>query len=152
VARYRAAGGGGVRGSRRPKTSPTATSASTVELIVRLQAPVRASLDAGPDTIAWHLRQHHELAVSQATISRIHPDRPRQVFTTRLAGGKGGRNALEAELRRLHVAQKNASPYHPRTCGKVEQFQQTMKNWLRAMWVEGGVGFSTSRPAGDPSG
>jgi transposase InsO family protein len=54
------------------------------------------------------------------------------VFTTRLAGGKGGRNALEAELRRLHVAQKNASPNHPTTCGKVERFQQTMKNWLRA--------------------
>ena len=54
------------------------------------------------------------------------------VFTTRLAGGKGGRNALEAELRRLHVTQKNASPNHPTTCGKVERFQQTMKHWLRA--------------------
>ena len=54
------------------------------------------------------------------------------VFTTRLAGGKGGRNALEAELGRLHVAQKNASPNLPTTCGKVERFQQTMKNWLRA--------------------
>jgi hypothetical protein len=32
------------------------------------------------------------------------------VFTTRLAGGTGGRNALEAELRRLGVAQKNSSP------------------------------------------
>jgi len=32
------------------------------------------------------------------------------VFTTRLAGGKGGRNALEAELRRLHVAQKHSAP------------------------------------------
>jgi hypothetical protein len=54
------------------------------------------------------------------------------VFTTRLAGGKGGRNALQAELPRLHVAQQNASPNHPTTCGKVERFQQTMKNWLRA--------------------
>ena len=54
------------------------------------------------------------------------------VFTTRLASGKGGRNALEAELRRLHVARKNASPNHPTTCGKVERFQQTMKHWLRA--------------------
>jgi hypothetical protein len=29
------------------------------------------------------------------------------VFTTRLSGGKGGRNALEHELRRLGVKQKN---------------------------------------------
>jgi hypothetical protein len=54
------------------------------------------------------------------------------VFTTRLAGGKGGRNALEAELRRLHVAQKNSAPNHPTTCGKVERFQQTLKKWLAA--------------------
>jgi transposase InsO family protein len=43
------------------------------------------------------------------------------VFTTRLSGGKGGRNALEAELRRLHVTQKNSAPNHPTTCGKVER-------------------------------
>jgi hypothetical protein len=54
------------------------------------------------------------------------------VFTTRLSGGKGGRNGLETELRRLHVTQKNSRPNHPTTCGKVERFQQTMKNWLRA--------------------
>ena len=35
------------------------------------------------------------------------------VFTTRLAGGKGGRNALEAELRRLGVVQINSTPNHP---------------------------------------
>jgi transposase InsO family protein len=54
------------------------------------------------------------------------------VFTTRLSGGKGGRNALEHELRRLGVKQKNGKPNHPQTQGKVERFQQTMKNWLRA--------------------
>jgi hypothetical protein len=54
------------------------------------------------------------------------------VFTTRLAGGKGGRNALEAELRRLGIRQKNGKPNHPQTQGKVERFQQTLKNWLRA--------------------
>jgi transposase InsO family protein len=54
------------------------------------------------------------------------------VFTTRMAGGKGGRNAFEHELRRLHITQKNSRPNHPTTCGKVERFQQTMKNWLRA--------------------
>jgi hypothetical protein len=54
------------------------------------------------------------------------------VFTTRYSGGKGGRNGLETELRRLNVVQKNSRPNHPTTCGKVERFQQTMKNWLRA--------------------
>ena len=54
------------------------------------------------------------------------------VFTTRLSGGRGGRNALEHELRRLGVRQKNGKPNHPQTQGKVERFQQTMKNWLRA--------------------
>ena len=54
------------------------------------------------------------------------------VFTTRLAGGRGGRNALESELRRLGIRQKNGKPNHPQTQGKVERFQQTLKNWLRA--------------------
>jgi hypothetical protein len=58
------------------------------------------------------------------------------VFTTRLSGGRGGRNALETELRRLHVVQKNSRPNHPTTCGKVERVQQTMKNWLRAQTVQ----------------
>jgi transposase InsO family protein len=54
------------------------------------------------------------------------------VFTTRLAGGKGGRNGFEHELRTLGVVQKNSRPNHPTTCGKVERFQQTLKKWLRA--------------------
>jgi hypothetical protein len=54
------------------------------------------------------------------------------VFTTRLSGGRGGRNALEHELRRLHVIQKNSTPNHPTTCDKAERFQQSMKKWLRA--------------------
>jgi len=54
------------------------------------------------------------------------------VFTTRLSGGKGGRNGLESELRRLGIRQKNGKPNHPQTQGKVERFQQTLKNWLRA--------------------
>jgi transposase InsO family protein len=54
------------------------------------------------------------------------------VFTTRLSGGRGGRNGFESELRRLGVQQKNSRPNHPMTCGKVERFQQTLKRWLRA--------------------
>ena len=52
------------------------------------------------------------------------------VFTTRLSGGKGGRNGLETELRRLGITQKNGKPNHPQTQGKVERFQQTLKKWL----------------------
>jgi hypothetical protein len=54
------------------------------------------------------------------------------VFTTRFSGGKGGRNGLENELRRLGVTQKNGKPSHPQTRGKVERFQQALKKWLRA--------------------
>ena len=54
------------------------------------------------------------------------------VYTTRFAGGRGGRTALETELARRGIVQKNSRPNHPTTCGKVERFQQTLKNWLRA--------------------
>ena len=54
------------------------------------------------------------------------------VFTTRLSGGRGGRNGFETELVRLGVIQKNSRPNHPTTCGKVERFQATLKTWLRA--------------------
>jgi transposase InsO family protein len=208
--------------SRRPKTSPSAISPDTVELIVRLRKDLAGQgLDAGPHTICWHLEHHHRIRVSAATVSRIlarqglvTPDpgkRPKSsyirfaaelpnecwqsdfthyplangqdteiltwlddhsryalsltahtrvtgpavlaafraacdahgtpastltdngtVFTARFAGGRGGRNALEAELRRLGITQKNGKPNHPQTQGKVERFQQTMKNWLRA--------------------
>jgi Integrase core domain len=50
----------------------------------------------------------------------------------RLSGGRGGRNGLEHELRRLGIRQKNGKPNHPQTQGKVERFQQTMKKWLAA--------------------
>lgn len=53
------------------------------------------------------------------------------VFTTRLAGGRGGRNGFEAELRPFGVVEKNSTPGHPAACGKVEQFQQTLRKCLR---------------------
>jgi transposase InsO family protein len=55
------------------------------------------------------------------------------VFTTRLSGGKGGRNGLEHELRRLSVVQINSTPNHPTTCGKVERFHQTLKKHLSTL-------------------
>jgi len=55
------------------------------------------------------------------------------VYTTRFAGGRRGRttrNGFETELAALGVQQKNSSPNHPQTCGKVERFHQTLKKWL----------------------
>jgi transposase InsO family protein len=212
--------------SRRPGSNPNATRPETVELIVELREKLTATgLDAGPDTIVWHLAHHHGVTVSRATVARyltrqglVTPE-PRKkpkssyirfqaampnecwqadfthyrltrpdgrpgpgteiltwlddcsryavrvtahvrvtgpivlasfgkaaaqhgypastltdngmVFTTRHSGGKGGRNALETELRTRGIVQKNSRPNHPTTCGKVERFQQTMKKWLR---------------------
>lgn len=68
---------------------------------------------------------HHGIPYSTLTDNGM-------VFTTRLSGGRGGRNAFEAELRHLGVTQINSTPNHPTTCGKVERFHQTLKKWLKA--------------------
>ncbi|WP_329005416.1 integrase core domain-containing protein [Kribbella sp. NBC_00709] len=232
LARWRAEGEAAFEPrSRRPKTSPRATPAATVELVLALRKQLtEQGLDAGADTIGWHLLHHHDTVLSRATIHRIltrHaavvPDpgkRPRSsylrfaaeqpnecwqsdfthyrlaapsgrpgadveiiswlddhsryalhvtahpritgtivtssfretvalqgipastltdngmVYTTRFSGGKGGRNGLETELRRLNITQKNSRPNHPTTCGKVERFQQTPKKSLRAQPVQ----------------
>jgi len=52
------------------------------------------------------------------------------VYTTRFAGGRGGRNPLETVLADLRITHKHSRPNHPTTCGKVERFQQTLKRWL----------------------
>jgi transposase InsO family protein len=223
VARYRAEGPAAFEArSRRPKSSPRALPEATVELIVELRKDLAGQgLDAGPDTIRWHLGHRHGLEVSRASIARhlarqglVTPQpakRPKasyirfeaelpnecwqadfthyrladgtdteilcfiddhsryaisltahrpvtgptvvevfrhavahhgppastltdngMVFTTRLSGGRGGRNGFETELRRAGIRQKNSAPGHPTTCGKVERFHQTLKNWLRA--------------------
>jgi len=41
-----------------------------------------------------------------------------------------GRVALELELLARGVTFRHSRPYHPQTCGKVERFHQTIKNWL----------------------
>ncbi len=57
--------------SRRPKTSPAAVPPEVIDLIVRLRSELAdAGLDAGPDTIAWHLQHRHGHRVSHSTISR----------------------------------------------------------------------------------
>jgi transposase len=58
--------------SRRPKTSPHATPAATGELVLRLRKQLtEQGLDAGADTIGWHLQHHHQVRLSRATIHRI---------------------------------------------------------------------------------
>jgi transposase InsO family protein len=58
--------------SRRPKTSPGATPAELVELVLRLRKELaETGHDAGPDTLGWHLHQHHQVTLSRATIHRI---------------------------------------------------------------------------------
>jgi hypothetical protein len=58
--------------SRRPKTTPTATPAATVDLVLRLRKQLAESgLDAGADTIGWHLTHRHATTLSRATINRI---------------------------------------------------------------------------------
>jgi transposase InsO family protein len=46
------------------------------------------------------------------------------VYTTRLAGGRGGRNAFETLLAGLGITQKNGSPGHPQTQGTVCEDQE----------------------------
>jgi transposase len=58
--------------SRRPRTSPTATAAETVELVLALRKQlIESGHDAGADTIAWHLAQRHGVRLSKATVHRI---------------------------------------------------------------------------------
>ena len=224
VARYRTEGDLAFEPrSRRPVTRPDATPADVVALVLEVrQRLTNEGLDAGADTIVWHLEHHHRIKLSRATIYRIlrranlivaepakkprssyirfEAEQPNEtwqgdfthwrladgtdieiltwlndhsryalsitahqpvtgpavvttfqtattrhgipfstltdnamVFTIRFAhGARTSRNALKTELARLHVRHKNSRPNHPTTCGKVERFQQTMKNRLRA--------------------
>ena len=58
--------------SRAPKNSPTATPEATVALVLELRKKLsEAGLDAGADTIDWHLQHHHQITLARATINRI---------------------------------------------------------------------------------
>src|SRR4051812_39710127 len=72
VARYREEGEAAFQPrSRRPHSSPNATPRHVVDLILATRRELSAAgLDAGPDTICWHVRHHHGRQLSPATVSR----------------------------------------------------------------------------------
>ena len=72
MSRYRAEGEAAFESrSRRPHSAPTAIRPATVELIIRLRKELAdQGLDAGPDTICWHLQHHHGITVSVTTVGR----------------------------------------------------------------------------------
>jgi transposase InsO family protein len=205
--------------SRRPHRSSRQTPDDVRERVIELRQQLTADgLDAGPETIRWHLEQEHLRVLSTSTIRRIlnhaglvdpeprkrpksslirfEADQPNETWQSdfmhsRLADGTdvevlnwlddhsryllsctahqpvtgndvvatflaviddhgtpastltdngrvytarfgGGRNAFEYLLPILGVRQKNGTPGHPQTQGKVERFHQTLQRWLRA--------------------
>ena len=72
VARYRLEGDTAFEPrSRRPKTSPHALAAATIALIISIRAGlVQRGLDAGAETICWHLKHEHQIVTSPATVWR----------------------------------------------------------------------------------
>src|SRR3954471_16427270 len=75
IARCRAEGEAAFQArSRRPRTSPRATDPATVDLVLELRTKLtEAGLDAGADTLGWHLAHHHRVTPSRATINRSSP-------------------------------------------------------------------------------
>ncbi len=58
--------------SRRPDSSPRRIPAEVAELIVGLRRTLTGEgLDAGPETIRWHLQHHHQVTVSASTARRV---------------------------------------------------------------------------------
>lgn len=72
VGRYRAEGDAAFTPrSRRPHTSPNRISDEATSLIIELRRRLVADgLDAGAETIRWHLHHHHHVTVSASTIRR----------------------------------------------------------------------------------
>jgi len=73
VARYRIEGEAAFAPrSRRARSTPQATAPATIDLVLRLRRQLTSrGLDAGADTIVWHLDHHHRIRVSRATVYRI---------------------------------------------------------------------------------
>lgn len=78
----------------------------------------------GDDVVTTFLTTTDEHGIPASTLT----DNGR-VYTARFGGG---RNAFEYLLPLLGTRQKNGSPGHPQTQGKIERFHQTLKRWLAA--------------------
>ena len=87
--------------------------------LLRLTACARV---AGDDVVATFLAagEAHGWPVSTLTDNAA-------VYTSRFTGG---RNGFESLLAYLGIRQKNGTPGHPQTQGKVERFHQTLKRGL----------------------
>lgn len=72
MARWRAEGDAAMNPrSRRPKSTPRRVDQAVIDLIVALRRDLTSQgHDAGPVTIAWHLRHHHGVTVAASTIAR----------------------------------------------------------------------------------
>ncbi len=73
MARYQAEGEAVFEArSRRPNNNPNATPPEVVDLVIDIRRRLRrAGLDAGAETIAWHLEHTHKTVLARATINRI---------------------------------------------------------------------------------
>ena len=80
LARFRAEGDTAFEPhSRRLHTSPRATPPQTVELVLQIRKQLtEAGLDAGADTLGWHLTHQHRITLSRATVRRRPADNVRQ--------------------------------------------------------------------------
>ena len=102
--------------------------------LARRLLPLRPLSHRAPSVTTTIVLATFRKAAGQTRHPRLHPDRQRHGLhrPPRRPRRQGGRNGFEQQLHDWHVVQKNSRPNHPTTCGKVERFQQTMKNWLRA--------------------
>ena len=85
----------------------------------------------GDDVVAVFLEVIEEHGVPASTLTDNG-----SVYTSRFTGG---RNAFEYLLPILGVRQKNGSPGHPQTQGKIERLHQTQKRWLAARPAARGI-------------
>lgn len=73
LARYRTEGEAAFEPrSRRPHTSPSAITPARIELVIAIRTRLAAQgLDAGADSICWHLTHTHGTTISRASVHRI---------------------------------------------------------------------------------
>jgi transposase InsO family protein len=219
VCRYREGGYEAIAPrSKRPQRLPRRTPDDVEDAIVRIRKELSGhGYDAGPETIAWHLRRQGRPVPSTSTIWRIlvrrglvvpepkkrpkasfvrfeaalpnqcwqsdvthwtladgshveilnfEDDHSRVCLASRVFRTVGGHDVLtvfhdtastwgfpasvltdngaiynaqsrkgttvfESELERRGIVYKHSRPYHPQTCGKVERFHQTLKQFLQ---------------------